>query len=385
MEGVEEFDHGYDRPRKALPTSGYRQAEASVNVGTRPARSPAKAKLGPVPPPPRLPPAAHSAPPQGHIEAAIIRTVPQKRQVSTSPPLTLSSSDGDDIQAAESPPLKTLQPVVAKTAGTTAPKRPKTASKAPKPTIGRGKKQRVMTLKEAVDRVTKLKNKVTQEFATISDLIDHYDDLERPTEAQYLSGLRICFVNPIERSNLGVMHKYNWMDQVLAQKIGLAVLRGADLVKPEDFFGAPADTRPTEEWRAAADAQGWTTHVVPLRLPFTPIAEFNEILACLGRSGISASQLGTFVRVVEPTWLTDSHMAKQVEDASKSEYRVLGHPAFISADAQEAEQARQVAQAEKAKGKERARNREEREEESGVTTEDEVGSNPESVRRASIS
>lgn len=222
------------------------------------------------------------------------------------------SSTGSDI---DDPDSDGPRPV-AQNAMSARPLPARTAKGAPTAaaTKGKGRTKARLSLEQAVDSVLKLKGaKLTDPFPTVTDLVRHLAQYKsaQPNAKRSLDGCRIAFVNtdhwrPATTSSATVPR--NPVDEGLRLCLTVAARQGATLVPPEDFVGAPNPALAHDQLDDPADraeAEGWTTHIVPYVLSGQRQPTYDQILACLGpdENGLSREQLGPFAKVVKYEWI----------------------------------------------------------------------------------
>ncbi|SCV70496.1 BQ2448_1890 [Microbotryum intermedium] len=151
--------------------------------------------------------------------------------------------------------------------------------------------------------------KLAKQFPTITHYINYLEEHElmKPGD-QPLLGCRIAFVNPYPPSGSSSKGLRNRIDMQLRMWIGRVRIQGATLVRPEHFVPSPPDAPliESEEAKALAASQGWTTHVIPLYLTGRGEVTFQSVLAMLGQSGVAIEELGPVVKVVSNDWIEQS-------------------------------------------------------------------------------
>ncbi|GAA5866581.1 hypothetical protein JCM3774_004020 [Rhodotorula dairenensis] len=201
--------------------------------------------------------------------------------------------------------------ITAQNARPTRPVPTRTSKGAPTATKGKGRAKARLSLEQAVDNVLKLKaGKLTDPFPTVTDLVEHLAHFKsvQPNAKRSLDGCRIVFVNtdhwrPATSTSASVPR--NPIDEGLRLCLTVAAKQGATLVPPENFVAADPALSHDQLDPNRAEAEGWTTHIVPYVLTGQRLPSYDQILACLGpdEGGISREQLGPFVKVVKYQWV----------------------------------------------------------------------------------
>lgn len=251
-------------------------------------------------------------------------STPAKRseivQLSSSEESQVDDSDNDT--GATSTRKRIVSPAPAKTptkaaatASTSAKSTParaaKVAAPAPTTTKGKGRAKARLSLEQALDRVLKLrKTKLTDPFPTVSELVAHLVQFTsaQPNAKRCLEGCRIVFVNTDHWStapSTSAKLPRNPVDEGLRLCLTVAIRHGATLIPPEEFVAPDPSVSPDQLDPDQAEAEGWTTHIVPYVLSSQRLPSYDEILACLGpnEGGISREELGPFVKVVKYPWV----------------------------------------------------------------------------------
>lgn len=198
-------------------------------------------------------------------------------------------------------------------ASTSARSSPSRASKVAAATRvkGKGRAKARLSLEQAVDQVIKLrKSKLTDPFPTVADLVTHLVQFTsaQPNAKRCLQGCRIVFVNTEHWSSApstSAKLPRNSMDEGLRLCLTVAIRHGATLIPPEEFVAPDPSVSPDQLDPDQAEAEGWTTHIVPYVLSRQRLPTYDQILACLGpnEGGISREELGPFVKVVKYDWV----------------------------------------------------------------------------------
>lgn len=187
------------------------------------------------------------------------------------------------------------------------------AAEAPKAKSSRARKPR-LSLEKAADDTLKLRgDKLTKQFATISDLVHHLEQFApaQPAVKRSLKGCRVVLVNT-DHWLVGSAaaagkpdRKRNRLDQGPRTCLTVLAKQGATLVAPEDFSAPDPDLSGPPFDLEQAEAERWTTHVVPYVLKGQRKPTYDEVLACLGPApgGVSRGELGNFVKVVKYDWV----------------------------------------------------------------------------------
>ena len=177
-------------------------------------------------------------------------------------------------------------------------------------TKGKGRAKVRLSLEQAVDHVLKLKKtKLTDPFPTVTDLVAHLVQFTsaQPNARRCLEGCRIVFVNTDHWRSASTSAKVprNPMDEGLRLCLTVAIRHGATLIPPEEFVAPDPSISPDQLDPDQAEAEGWTTHIVPYVLSRQLLPTYDQVLACLGpnEGGISREQLGSFVKVVKYPWI----------------------------------------------------------------------------------
>lgn len=176
---------------------------------------------------------------------------------------------------------------------------------------GKGRAKARLSLEQEVDRVLKLrKTKLTDPFPTVAELVAHLVQFTsaQPNAKRCLEGCRIVFVNTEHWSSApstSAKLTRNPMDEGLRLCLTVAIRHGATLIPPEEFVAPDPSVSPDQLDPDQAEAEGWTTHIVPYVLSQQRLPTYDQILACLGpdEGGISREQLGPFVKVVKYKWV----------------------------------------------------------------------------------
>ncbi|GAA5834697.1 hypothetical protein JCM9279_007085 [Rhodotorula babjevae] len=238
-----------------------------------------------------------------------------------------SDDDGDEqVQSgSSSPPAPRSGTLVRAATGAELRRRQRRAAQAapaaaaPAPAAGRGrpaKKARAsLNLDQALQQVASLnRTKLVGQFPTISSFVEHLAQYERApgTRPRLLDGCRVVFINTDHWSNSAP--RKNRFDEALRLNMIIAARNGATLVKPADFTPAPFDvddgdvSTAADELAARAEAEGWTTYIVPLEPAHKHRpATYEQVLGCLGPDdgeGIEQDELGPFVKVVRFEWIS---------------------------------------------------------------------------------
>ncbi|BGP60673.1 hypothetical protein NBRC10512_001922 [Rhodotorula toruloides] len=226
----------------------------------------------------------------------------------------------------------------------------------------RTRKKPRLSLEQALTEARKIKgDKLAEQFKTVSDFIDYLEQFspQLADSKKILAGCRIVFVNTDHwrRSSQTVVVRAaastaprNRFDQALRTNMSVAAKNGATLVRPEDFVPPPYEVTGEPFDLERAEAEGWTTHIIPLVPQGQRAPTYKEIIACLGpdSSGINDDELGPFVQVVGFPWITKCIDVKG--KASEWPYVLKGDFRQSEAEAEKEEKVRQVV-----KERERAR------------------------------
>ncbi|GEM12646.1 DNA polymerase lambda [Rhodotorula toruloides] len=181
----------------------------------------------------------------------------------------------------------------------------------------RTRKKPRLSLEQALAEARKLKgDKLVEQFKTVSDFIDYLEQFspQLAESKKVLAGCRIVFLNTdhwrhsrqiVVRASASAVAR-NRFDQALRTNMSVAAKNGAILVRPEDFVPPPYEVTGEPFDLERAEAEGWTTHIIPLVPQGQRMPSYKEIIACLGpdASGITRDELGPFVQVVGFSWIT---------------------------------------------------------------------------------
>ncbi|GAA5976556.1 hypothetical protein JCM10908_005545 [Rhodotorula pacifica] len=191
-------------------------------------------------------------------------------------------------------------------------------------TKGKGGRAKArMSLEQAMENVKKLRgSKLTAQFSTVTELVDHLAQFTsvQPNAKRSLDGCRIVFINTdhwraANASTTNVVR--NPLDEGARLCLTVAAKQGATLVAPEDFVAPDPPSTPRDQLDAdQAEAEQWTTHIIPYVLSGQTPPTYDQILACLGpeEGGISRDELGQYVKVVKYDWVAacvDKHAKVQ--------------------------------------------------------------------------
>ncbi|GAA5902691.1 hypothetical protein JCM8208_007042 [Rhodotorula glutinis] len=259
--------------------------------------------------------------------AAYARPVKRAREDVAELSLSDEVDDDDDVEQVQDessspPPPRAGTLVRAATGAELRRHQRRAAQAAPAATAaaaGRGrsaKKARTsLYLDQELQQVAGLnRTKLVGQFPTIPSFVEHLAQFERApsTRPRLLDGCRIVFVNTDHWSHSAP--RKNRFDDALRLNMSIAARNGATLVKPADFTPAPFDvddgdvSTAADELAARADAEGWTTYIVPLEPAHKHRpATYEQVLGCLGPDdgdGIEQDELGPFVKVVRFEWIS---------------------------------------------------------------------------------
>jgi hypothetical protein len=284
-------------------------------------------------------PSGHNSRPQKPIAPPADDPLPAHLPRASSPPLPeltstvleLSSDDSDR----EAPKKKAKRPSKPTAPPPPASKVTSTASTTTSaPTRGKGKAKARQSMEQAIQEAQKIKpDELRNHFPDISSFIDHLSSFELDRPGKLLQGCRILFVNADHwkvNGGIGGGGTRNRLDQGLRLEMGIVARQGATIVKPEDFVPSPQEANATEmteeEIGRRAEEEGWTTHIVGYHPSNFRPPTFEEVLSCLGseQTGMTAAELGPFVKVIRFSWVSDS--VKSRKKTSEWEFAIQGDP-----------------------------------------------------------
>ncbi|GAA5851288.1 hypothetical protein JCM3766R1_006052 [Sporobolomyces carnicolor] len=275
--------------------------------------------------------------PSGHNS----KTDRQRRVISSPPPVhpshissparaaTCDAEEIDQSSASDEGTSTTKKPRLSKSSIPTSSRTLSTVSTstAARPG-GRGRRKGRVTMEQAIEEAQKIKvEELNTRFADISSFIDHLASFELSRPGKLLQGCRIVFVNADHWKASKTTR--NRLDQGLRLELGIVARQGGALVKPEHFVGAPPDVvnisgRELDIESRAVD-EGWTTHIIGFHPSNYRPPTFAEVLACLGGDeGLSADDLGPYVKVVTFPWV--SQCVKERKRQSEWEFAITGDP-----------------------------------------------------------
>ncbi|BGP30424.1 hypothetical protein JCM10296v2_002178 [Rhodotorula toruloides] len=231
----------------------------------------------------------------------------------------------------------------------------------------RTRKKPRLSLEQALTEARKIKgDKLAEQFKTVSDFIDYLEQFspQLAESKKILAGCRIVFVNTdhwrrstqtiVVRSTATAASR-NRFDQALRTNMSVAAKNGATLVRPEEFVPPPYEVTGEPFDLERAEAEGWTTHIIPLVPPGQRAPTYKEIIACLGpdNAGITRDELGPFVQVVGFPWITKCIDVKG--KASEWPYVLKGDFRQREAEAEKEQKIRQVVKERKRARKKQAK------------------------------
>lgn len=192
----------------------------------------------------------------------------------------------------------------------------------------KGRSKARVSMEQAIEEAQKIKvDELKTRFADISSFVDHLSSFELDRPMKLLQGCRVLFVNADHWKASRTTR--NRLDQGLRLEIGIVARQGGTLVKPEDFVPAPPEANTLEmtaqEIESRAEEEGWTTHIIGFHPSSQRPPTFDEVLNCLGgEEGLSAEDLGPFVKVVTFSWV--SQCVKERKRQSEWEFAIKGDP-----------------------------------------------------------
>lgn len=196
---------------------------------------------------------------------------------------------------------------------------------------GKGKTKARPSMEQAIVEAQKIKpDELKTRFPDIPAFIDHLSSFELDRPGKLLEGCRIVFVNADHwKVNGGVGGgTRNRLDQGLRLELGIVARQGGTIVKPRDFVASPREATSVamteRELHRRADDEGWTTHIIGYHPTTFRPPTFDEVLDCLGDEGVSAEELGPFVKVVTFPWVSETVKARKRR--SEWEFAIEGDP-----------------------------------------------------------